>query len=113
MHSRGHPYLADIRPHNAFRDPFVYLLHSNVDRITAMWQCDPTHPQPLDPNQVYGAESNLDVDVIAVGIHSVQNLTHQVEPFSTGHGAFADIRPSPAPQNQAQPHDYHDLTLLT
>jgi hypothetical protein len=112
IHNSAHPYFADISPHNAFRDPFVFLLHSNVDRVFAMWQCDPLHPERLDPNQVYGAESNLDVDVTAVGIHSVQNLTHLVEPFSTGHGLFAVIRPWAAPENQGQPHDYHDLTVV-
>jgi hypothetical protein len=45
---QAHPYFADISPHDAFRDPFVFLLHSNVDRIYAMWQCDPAHPERLD-----------------------------------------------------------------
>jgi hypothetical protein len=69
IHNTAHPYFADISPHDAFRDPFVFLLHSNVDRIFAMWQCDPMHPERLDPNSVYGLEGNLDVDVIAVGVH--------------------------------------------
>jgi hypothetical protein len=112
VHNHAHPYFADIDPHNAFRDPFVFLLHSNTDRVFAMWQCDPTHPERLDPNQIYGAESNMDVDVDFAGIHSVQNLTHLVESFSTGHGQFAVIRPWAAPENQGQPHDYHDLTVV-
>src|SRR5262249_34966734 len=29
VHNRAHPYFADISPHDAFRDPFVFLLHSN------------------------------------------------------------------------------------
>src|SRR5215469_8969435 len=74
IHNLAHGYFADISPHNAFRDPFVYLLHSNVDRVFAMWQCDPNHPERLDPNRVYGGESNLDVDVLAVGVSSSQNL---------------------------------------
>src|SRR6266481_5759154 len=93
IHNQAHPYFADISPHDAFRDPFVFLLHSNVDRIFARWQTDPAHPERLDPAMVYGAEANLDVDVIAVGTHSVQNLTHQVEPWSTGTGDFGAIRP--------------------
>jgi hypothetical protein len=113
IHNSAHPYFANISPHNAFRDPFVFLLHSNVDRVFAMWQRDPSHPERLDPNQVYGAESNLDVNVNAVGIQSVQNLTHLVEPFSTGHGQFADIRPWAAPENQGQPHTYHDLSVVS
>jgi hypothetical protein len=113
IHNRAHVYFADISPHDAFRDPFVFLLHSNVDRIFAMWQCDPMHLERLNPATVYGAESNMDVDVIAVGTHSVQNLTHQVEPWSTGHGQFHDIRPwEPTHEHQGVPHDYHHMTVV-
>src|SRR5262249_25965755 len=112
IHNNAHVYFGNVSPHNAFRDPFVFLLHSNVDRLYAMWQTDPNHPERLDPNTVYGSESNLDVDVRFVGIHSVQNLTHNVEPFSTGHGQFRDIRPWAAPENQGVPHDYHHITVV-
>jgi Common central domain of tyrosinase len=44
--------------HTAFRDPFVFLLHSDVDRLFATWQKQPGLSWRLDPNQVYGAESN-------------------------------------------------------
>src|ERR1039458_1934039 len=109
VHNQAHPYFANISPHDAFRDPFVFLLHSNVDRIFAIWQCDPAHPERLDPNTVYGAEGNLDVDVFAVGVASSQNLSHQVEPWSTGHGEYHDIRPwEPTHENQGFPHTYHD-----
>jgi Common central domain of tyrosinase/von Willebrand factor type A domain len=43
--------------HTSFRDPFVFLMHSNLDRIFARWQLqDPDHR--LDPSQLYGAWSN-------------------------------------------------------
>jgi len=45
-------------PHMSFRDPFVFLLHSNVDRLWATWQTQPGHPERLDPNQAYGSYSN-------------------------------------------------------
>lgn len=113
VHNSAHPYFADISPHDAFRDPFVFLLHSNVDRLFAEWQCDPNHPERLDPNTVYGAEGNLDVDVFAVGVSSSQNLSHQVEPWSTGHGEYQDIRPwEPTHENQGFPHTYHDLSVV-
>jgi hypothetical protein len=113
IHNRAHPYFADISPHDAFRDPFVFLVHSNVDRLFAMWQTDPNHPERLDPNTVYGSESNLDVNVNAVGVQSLQNLTHQVEPWSTGHGQFHDIRPwEPTHENQGVPHTYHDISVV-
>ncbi|PYS80019.1 MAG: hypothetical protein DMF66_00695 [Acidobacteria bacterium] len=113
IHNRAHPYFADISPHDAFRDPFVFLVHSNVDRLYARWQTDPSHPERLDPNTVYGSESNLDVDVIAVGVHSLQNLNHNVEPWSTGHGEFSDIRPwEPTHENQGFPHTYKHISVV-
>jgi tyrosinase-like protein len=58
-HGLAHSYiggnLADA--HISFRDPFVFLLHSNIDRIWAMWQKkNPT--VRLDPAQVYGTQGN-------------------------------------------------------
>lgn len=54
-HGGAHGYIGGTIgfSHTAFRDPFVYLLHSNVDRIYAMWQ----HADPavrLNPTTVYG-----------------------------------------------------------
>jgi hypothetical protein len=45
-------------PHMSFRDPFVFLLHSNVDRLWAMWQTQPGFAWRLDPNQVYGTDGS-------------------------------------------------------
>ena len=33
--------IGDPSGHDAFQDPFVVLLHANVDRLYAMWQCPP------------------------------------------------------------------------
>jgi hypothetical protein len=44
-------------PHAAFEDPFVFLLHCNVDRLFAMWQTEPGQEWRLDPDQVYGDQS--------------------------------------------------------
>lgn len=43
--------------HASFEDPFVYMLHSNMDRIWAMWQLVPGKAYRLDPAQVYGVET--------------------------------------------------------
>ncbi|GEA87702.1 tyrosinase family protein [Cellulomonas cellasea] len=43
--------------HRAFEDPFVFLLHSNVDRLFAMWQAQPGEEWRLDPDLVYGDQS--------------------------------------------------------
>jgi hypothetical protein len=45
-------------PHMSFRDPFVFLLHSNVDRLWAMWQTKPGFSWRLNPNQVYGTDGS-------------------------------------------------------
>jgi len=34
--------------HYSFHDPFVFLLHSNLDRLWATWQRTPGHPERLD-----------------------------------------------------------------
>lgn len=58
-HNRAHGFIGGTigNAHTSFRDPFVFLLHSNVDRLFAMWQRQPSHPERLDPNQVYGPET--------------------------------------------------------
>lgn len=86
-------------PHVAFRDPFVFLIHSNVDRLFARWQTDPAHTERLDPALVFGVES--------------PDLNINVEPWSTGHGEFHDIRPWSAPENMGEPHDYKHISLVT
>ena len=59
-HNSVHGYVSGTigNPHTSFRDPFVFLLHSNLDRIWASWQRKPGKAWRLDPEQVYGAESN-------------------------------------------------------
>jgi hypothetical protein len=59
-HNAAHGFIGGTigNPHTSFRDPFVFLLHSNVDRLFAMWQRDPAHPDRLKPNLVYGTDSS-------------------------------------------------------
>ena len=59
QHNSAHGYIGgDIGgQHGAFEDPFVFLLHSNVDRLFAMWQVAPGEDWRLHPDQVYGSES--------------------------------------------------------
>lgn len=45
-------------PDTAFEDPFVFLLHSNIDRLWAKWQLVPGKEWRLDSEQVYGIEEN-------------------------------------------------------
>jgi len=72
-HNRAHGFVNMEGAHISFRDPFVFLLHSNQDRLFALWQLDPTHPERLNPATIYGAESGD------------AGLNGNVEPWSTGH----------------------------
>lgn len=57
-HTGAHLYIGGnlARQHLSFRDPFVFLLHSNVDRLWAMWQLQPGHEERLDPKHVYNTD---------------------------------------------------------
>lgn len=44
--------------HTAFEDPFVFIMHSNVDRIWALWQTQPGKEYRLDPALTYGNQTN-------------------------------------------------------
>jgi hypothetical protein len=59
LHNRAHSYIGGTLsdPHTSFRDPFVFLLHSNVDRLVALWQLKAGHPERVDPMQVYKAQA--------------------------------------------------------
>ncbi|MCI0741169.1 MAG: tyrosinase family protein [Gemmataceae bacterium] len=113
VHDDMHGFVRMGGQHISFRDPFVFLLHSNVDRLFARWQTDPAHPERLEPDTVYGTESNLDVVVDVV----IQNVNHLVEPWSTGHsfdqfGVEHFTRPWYAPEDQGEEHNYKHPSVL-
>lgn len=94
IHDAMHGFVKMGGQHISFRDPFVFLLHSNVDRLYAKWQTQAGHPERVDPALVYGTESaSLDVNV---------------EPWSGGIG----IRPWASPENQGVPHTYKHPSIV-
>lgn len=112
-HDNMHNFVAMGGQHISFRDPFVFLLHSNVDRLFALWQTQPGHPERLDPDTVYGPESDLDVPVES----SVQNLTHRIEPWSTGRsfdqfGVEHRTRPWFAPEGEGRARTYRHPSIV-
>jgi peptidoglycan hydrolase-like protein with peptidoglycan-binding domain len=72
--------------HAAFEDPFVFLLHSNVDRLWAKWQREPGQEWRLDPARVYGDEG------------TDPRILENLEPWAGGTGT----RPWAPPDNQQQ-----------
>ncbi len=73
-------------PVTAFEEPFVFLVHANIDRLWAMWQSAPGFEWRLDPSKVYGTE----------GTHS--EITKNFEPWAGGVG----LRPWAPPDNQQE-----------
>jgi hypothetical protein len=82
--------------HFSFHDPFVFLLHSNLDRLFAIWQTQPGQTWRLDPNQVYGADA------------ASSSLLDNVEPWAGGQG----LRPWAPPENQQVVKTYKDLSII-
>lgn len=71
--------IGDPTGHEAFQDPFVFLLHSNVDRLYAEWQTEPGKEWRLDVSQVYGD------DIASTGDASI---TTTIAPWDGTAGAF-------------------------
>lgn len=74
--------------HTAFEDPFVFLLHSNVDRLWAMWQAQPGQEWRLNPAQTYGTDSTSGGN---------NGITTPLEPWA---GVTTSLRPWAPPENQ-------------
>jgi hypothetical protein len=105
IHNRMHGFVNMGGAHISFRDPFVFLLHSNVDCLFALWQLQPISAQRLDPNRVYAPES------------ADPRLNANVEPWSTGQsvdvfGVAHTTRPWSVPENEGVPKTYKDPTIV-
>jgi hypothetical protein len=97
VHNGMHNFVRMGGEHISFRDPFVFLLHSNVDRLFARWQTDPGHPKRLDPNTVYGSESG------DAGLNS------EIRPWS---GVPPTVRPWAPPENQQVAKNYKHPSVV-
>src|SRR6266487_705669 len=107
--------------HTSFRDPFVFLLHSNIDRLLVMWQHNPAHPERLDPAQVYRAWTNTkgsgDVSLLDPnwGILSPLEPWAGVNAQTPATGIIANVvstRPWAPPENQTLYKDSRDPTVV-
>jgi hypothetical protein len=63
-HNTAHSYIGGTigYQHTAFRDPFVFLLHSNVDRLFTEWQYQNIKDRS-DPEKIYGSESTTEAEI--------------------------------------------------
>ena len=98
-------------PHKAFRDPFIFLLHSNVDRLFAMWQLqDPT--TRLNPNLVYGSESGSSAVGRDVGILTPLEPWAGIDAPGVEEGVKA-VRPWAPPENEMVLKNSKHISVVT
>ena len=97
-HGAAHGYIGGTigNAHSAFEDPFVFLLHSNVDRLWAKWQREPGQEWRLDPARVYGDEG------------TDPRILENLEPWAGGTGT----RPWAPPDNQQQSKNCKHPTIV-
>lgn len=91
------------KEHYSFHDPFVFLLHSDVDRLWAMWQTQAGQAWRLDPNQTYGVD----------GSSASSSINTEVQPWAGDEGTgFTPLRPWGPPENQQVHKTYKDITIV-
>jgi len=85
--------IGDPTGHQAFNDPMVFLLHANVDRLYAMWQCQPGQEWRLDVTQVYGVEaSTTGEDGLSTNTLAPWDGSSGVHPFNPT-GGLTRVKP--------------------
>jgi Common central domain of tyrosinase len=104
-HDTAHGYIGGSlgNSHFSFHDPFVFLLHSNMDRLWTMWQRSPHHQDRLNPATAYGTIlSDLGLPATYYQV--------EVEPWA---GATTDLNPWKDNLGSAQEHvTYLDPSII-
>jgi len=100
--SVAHSYIGGTisNPHYSFHDPFVFLLHSNLDRLWARWQTDPAHPERLAAATAYAGLTASQLTALA---------TENVEPWAGGTG----LEPWASDPTKRAVINYLDLSVVT
>ena len=125
VHNWAHNYIGGTigDPHTSFRDPFVFLLHSNVDRLFSAWQLCKGFEWRLEPEKVYGEEKNSIAlgstsPYVIVGIRTMLSpwcgvgypyeFRRETEQGKTEEPGVSDVRPWAFPENwHRNPKLYH------
>ncbi|MGA6990570.1 MAG: tyrosinase family protein [Nitrososphaeraceae archaeon] len=116
-HNTAHNYIGGTigDPHTSFRDPFVFLIHSNVDRLYATWQLQPEKEWRLDPDRIYGSES----DTTTTGTYPEAHIgiLSPLEPWAGvdapgSEESVVETRPWAPPENQQAIKNSRDKSLV-
>jgi len=86
--------------HYSFHDPFVFLLHSNLDRLWARWQTEAGHPERFAPATAYAGLTPAQMTTLA---------TEHVEPWAGGTG----LDPWASDPTQRAVISYTDISVVT
>jgi hypothetical protein len=86
--------------HYSFHDPFVFLLHSNLDRLWAKWQTAAGHPDRFASATAYLGLSSTDMTTLA---------TDHVEPWAGGTG----LEPWASDATKRAVITYTDISVVT
>ena len=89
--------------HSAFEDPFVFLLHSNVERLWASWQLKPGKAWRVDPWQAYGTESDTGGD---------DGIATPLEPWAGIDEDVPATRPWAPPENEQAAKNSKHLSIV-
>jgi hypothetical protein len=117
-HNTAHNYIGGTigDPHTSFRDPFVFLLHSNVDRLYATWQLQPEKDWRLDPDRIYGSES----DTTTTGTYPEAHIgiLSPLEPWAGvdapgAEESVVETRPWAPPENRQAIKNSRDISLVS
>ncbi|HTD57966.1 MAG TPA: tyrosinase family protein [Solirubrobacteraceae bacterium] len=103
-HGVAHAYIGGTLEdaHYSFHDPFVFLLHSDLDRLWAEWQTDPAHPERLDPSTAYSSYG------------SATSINEDIQPWAGDVGTGqAPLRPWGPPDNMQEVKTYKDISVVT
>jgi len=98
----AHSYIGGTltNAHYSFHDPFVFLLHSNLDRLWAKWQTDPAHPERLESATAYSGVSPDDLNYLQ---------TEKVQPWAGGTG----LEPWASDPTKKIDITYTDISIVT
>jgi hypothetical protein len=115
-HFSGGGQLRDIT--RSTEDPVFFVLHANADRLWAKWQRDPSSPERLTADAVYGSYSAHFPELWPMSNFDGMYMGRDVlDPWAGGPGYMSSasttpLRPWTSPDNQQVSKSYVDSSIV-